>query len=281
MLNVIFALIALYFAVIAVLVTLFAFPAIRQKVWQRADVALQAGVTRAASGGHRLLTDLVAMAGGARRFCSTRMRQARRNRRLVFAALTVLLAPSLFVFLGHRPALFDFQGFERAPDQQIETLLNGEQLVPPPPLPPEMFATREVELVKPDIVHASRNWDLLKPDFRQRLLVVFKLMRERHGYDMVLIEGYRSPERQAQLFAQGQQVTQAGANMSFHQYGLAADVAFLRDGKIVISESDAWAMSGYELYGEVAEQVGLTWGGRWKMRDFGHAELRRGGVLGS
>jgi peptidoglycan L-alanyl-D-glutamate endopeptidase CwlK len=33
------------------------------------------------------------------------------------------------------------------------------------------------------------------------------------------------------------------------------------------------------LYGEVAESVGLTWGGRWKMMDFGHTELRLPGVL--
>jgi peptidoglycan L-alanyl-D-glutamate endopeptidase CwlK len=105
-------------------------------------------------------------------------------------------------------------------------------------------------------------------------------MEERHGYRMALIEGYRSPERQARLFEQGSHVTQARANMSYHQHGLAADLAFFRDGKVVISERDPWAMRGYELYGEIAEQVGLTWGGRWKMRDLGHVELRRKGVLG-
>ena len=78
----------------------------------------------------------------------------------------------------------------------------------------------------------------------------------------------------------GSHVTQARANMSYHQHGLAADLAFFRDGKVVISERDPWAMRGYELYGEIAEQVGLTWGGRWKMRDLGHVELRRKGVLG-
>ena len=135
-------------------------------------------------------------------------------------------------------------------------------------------------MVRPDVVHASRNWNLLDQAFTQRLLIVFKLMKERHGYDMVLIEGYRSPERQAKLFEQGAHVTQAGANMSYHQYGLAADSAFYRDGKVVISERDPWAMRGYQLYGEIAQQVGLTWGGNWKMQDYGHVELRRSGVLG-
>jgi peptidoglycan L-alanyl-D-glutamate endopeptidase CwlK len=60
---------------------------------------------------------------------------------------------------------------------------------------------------------------------------------------------------------------------SYHQYGLAADSAFFRDGKVVISERDPWAMRGYQLYGEIAAQVGLTWGGSWKMQDYGHVEL--------
>ncbi len=36
--------------------------------------------------------------------------------------------------------------------------------------------------------------------------------------------------------------------------------AFKRDGKVVISERDPWAMRGYQLYGEVAESVGLDLG---------------------
>uniref|UniRef100_Q47E01 Peptidase M15C domain-containing protein n=1 Tax=Dechloromonas aromatica (strain RCB) TaxID=159087 RepID=Q47E01_DECAR len=199
---------------------------------------------------------------------------------LTAAAFLLVVAPSLTALVLHSPAVFDFSDDRRVADRQIAVLLEGEQLVPPPPLPPEVFTTREVEMVRPDVVHASRNWNLLDQVFTQRLLVVFKLMKERHGYDMVLIEGYRSPERQARLYEQGAHVTQVGANMSYHQHGLAADSAFYRDGKVVISERDPWAMRGYQLYGEVAEQVGLTWGGRWKMQDYGHVELRRSGVLG-
>lgn len=166
-------------------------------------------------------------------------------------------------------------------NEQIAALLEGEQLVPPAPLPPEMFTTQEVEMLRPMIRYASREWDLLDDVYRQRLLIVFKIMKETHGYDMVLLEGYRSPERQARLAALGGHVTQAGAFRSYHQYGLAADCAFLRNGKIVISERDPWAMKGYELYGQVAASVGLTWGGAWRtLKDYGHTELRRPGVLG-
>ena len=96
---------------------------------------------------------------------------------------------------------------------------------------------------------------------------------------MALLEGYRSPSRQDELAKAGSHVTNARAFQSWHQYGLAADCAFWRDGKLVISEKDPWAMRGYQLYGEVAESLGLTWGGRWKMMDFGHTELRLRGVM--
>lgn len=197
------------------------------------------------------------------------------------AAMTLVVAPSLVALGARGPALFDFAELNGAGGRQVTQLLEGEQLVPPMPLPPEVFSTREVEMVRPDIGSASRDWSLLDPEFTQRLLVVFRIMKERHGYEMVLVEGYRSSQRQEQLFAQGRQVTQAAANMSYHQYGLAADAAFLLDGRIAISERDPRVMRGYELYGEVAEQLGLSWGGNWRMQDYGHVELRRPGILGT
>lgn len=161
-------------------------------------------------------------------------------------------------------------------DERVAELLQGEMLVAPPPLPPEMFTTREVEQVRPMTATASRQWELLDEGFRNRLLMVFKVMREQHGYELVLLEGYRSPERQAALAALGPSVTQAGPLESLHQHGMAADCAFVKNGKIVISERDAWAMRGYELYGEVARSLGLTWGGDWRtLKDYGHIEWRR------
>lgn len=161
-------------------------------------------------------------------------------------------------------------------DERVAALLQGEQLVPPPPLPPEFFTTPEVAQWLPLPAHASRHWDLLEERFRQRLLLAFKLMRERHGVEMVLVEGWRSPERQAELQALGPTVTRAGPFESQHQWGLAADCAFLRQGRIVISEKDPWAMTAYAQYGEIAQELGLTWGGAWRnLRDLGHVELPR------
>jgi peptidoglycan LD-endopeptidase CwlK len=160
---------------------------------------------------------------------------------------------------------------------QVAQLLEGEHLAPPQPLPPLAFTTAEVTLVRPMLAGASRDWSLLDDGFSQRLLLVFRIMREQYGYDMALLEGYRSPQRQDQLAAAGPHVTSARAYQSYHQFGQAADCAFVRDGKLVISERDPWAMRGYRLYGETAEAVGLRWGGRWAMMDFGHVELRASG----
>lgn len=186
--------------------------------------------------------------------------------------LTVPVVLALF-FLSSR-ALPGYEELPQTSDPVILALLRGEQLMPPPPMPPEAFITPEVAAIRQDLAGASREWMLLDADFRQRLLTVFHLMAQK-GYPMALLEGYRSPERQSYLASLGPQVTNAGAYQSFHQFGLAADCAFVRNGKLVISEKDPWAMQGYRLYGELAESVGLVWGGRWKMMDFGHVELRR------
>jgi peptidoglycan L-alanyl-D-glutamate endopeptidase CwlK len=119
----------------------------------------------------------------------------------------------------------------------------------------------------------NRDWRLLDDDFARRLALVFQIMKQVHGIDMVLVEGYRSAERQDALADAGPHLTRAKGFQSYHQHGLAADCAFLRDGKLAISEQDPWTMRGYRLYGAVAESVGLRWGGRWAMQDFGHAEL--------
>ena len=199
---------------------------------------------------------------------------------LAIAAAVLLIPPTVILVTRQTVVLEDFRGDDLAESSSmVAQLLRGERLAPPPPPPPEVFTTAEVRRLRPEIVTADRKWNQIDPDLQQRVLAIYEVMRRQYGYEMVLIEGYRSPERQAELAAKGSHVTNASAYQSYHQYGLAADSAFLRDGKVVVSEKDPWAMRGYELFGETAERVGLTWGGRWKLMDFGHTELRRPGVI--
>ncbi|MCA0394764.1 MAG: M15 family metallopeptidase [Proteobacteria bacterium] len=205
-----------------------------------------------------------------------------RTRHLLAGMLLVLLLPALLVLALRRDVILE--GFDRVErpvaSARLEELLRGERLVPPPAPPPEVFLTAEVEAVRPMTASADRKWDRLDPEFTQRLLAVYRVMLEEHGYEMVLVEGYRSPERQDRLAARGQHVTRASGGRSWHQYGLAADSAFMRDGALVISERDPWAMRGYQLYGEAARQAGMVWGGDWRsIQDLMHVELRRAGVM--
>lgn len=221
----------------------------------------------------------------SRRVCgdtSHLLQQLKRHRVMLLSLLLLLALPPLLVATLHRHVMLD--GFDQFTQDDPDTavlvagLLRGEQLVPPPALPPDVFVTREVERVRPDLGSASRDWVRLDPGFRQRMLAVFRIMKERYGYDMALIEGYRSPERQNELATKGGSVTNAKAYQSYHQFGLAADCGFYRDGQLVISETDPSAMRGYQLYGQVAAAAGLVWGGQWKMMDLGHVEWHKPGA---
>ena len=147
-------------------------------------------------------------------------------------------------------------------------MLNPERLVPPPALPPALFVSSE----RPALETADRDWSRLNPRFTQPVLRILARLASR-GYTFALLEGYRSPERQEKLADLGNHVTNARAFQSKHQYGVAVDLAPVRDGKLVISERDPWAMEAYVALGEEAEKDGLTWGGRWWFKDYGHVEM--------
>ena len=225
---------------------------------------------------------------------------------ILIAGICLLSSIMLFAFTKAVAPTRVEAAYLKANDPQIYNLLNGDILSPPPPVEEalveeailaEQIAVDQTPTINSmpipktydgeendtsshayETVQIDRKWDKMHPSYKQRLLMVFKLMKERHGYEMVLLEGYRSPERQNRLSG-NTATTLAKAYQSYHQFGLAADVAFKRNGKVVISERDPWAWKGYQLYGETAEQVGLTWGGRWtRIHDYGHTEFRMPGL---
>jgi peptidoglycan L-alanyl-D-glutamate endopeptidase CwlK len=270
----------LFFVLTCFCAWLLLFPAGREVVVQSLGL-LGIRMGRRLRGGYR---QGVQQAAGLGREAGGRVHRVlsflKRRYLLLLAAMVLLTVPPLLaLMLSGRSMLSGYDSDTHAINDQIAGLLQGEQLTAPTPPPPLVFTTAEVTLVRPMLDSANRNWQLLDPAFAQRLLLVFRIMKERHGYDMAILEGYRSPERQNTLAAAGPSVTNAKAFQSYHQFGLAADCAFLRDGKLVISEKDPWAMRGYQLYGVAAEAAGLTWGGRWTMMDFGHTELRVPGTV--
>jgi peptidoglycan L-alanyl-D-glutamate endopeptidase CwlK len=266
----------LYFVLACSLIGLAIFPAGRHAVWRSLCQLRHWSAHRL-----RWATLVGTAVNDVQRWPRRVLKFIRRHKGLTSLGVATILFPPLLAWtFGARSSLPGFEASEPVSNALVASLLKGEQLVPPVPLPPMVFTTQEVLLVRPMLADASRNWGLLHAEFGQRLLLAFKIMKEQHGYDMALLEGYRSPARQDMLANQGSHVSNARAFQSYHQYGLAADCAFLKDGKLVISEKDPWAMQGYRLYGQVAESIGLTWGGRWTMMDFGHTELRLKGIVG-
>lgn len=266
-----------YFLVVVAVAAIILLPNVRASVVQSVSLAARSATGSGCRVWRGVGCALVRWGQAVNRTLAGCLAYLRSHRLLWLGGCAALVLPVLLgVLLGQHNLAF-FEDASRKPDARVALLLQGEMLVPPPPLPPEAFATPEVEIARPLLREASRKWELLDAEFTRRLLLVYKIMREQHGYEMVLLEGYRSPERQNKLAAMGNAVTRADANRSYHQYGLAADNAFLRDGRVVISEKDPWAMEGYRLYGEEAEALGLVWGGRWSFRDYGHVEYRKPG----
>lgn len=275
---------AVFFLITVLLAWLAVFPAARDGVlagvdrWRARMTALagrwQGSAGARASGSSR------ALRGG-----SARLGEMLRRRRWLLAATAaaLLLPPLLILQFGRQVMWEDFGGGAGfATDSHVVELLRGERLAPPPDLPPAVFLAAEASqmrgaavLAPREISTADRKWARISPDFQQRVLAIYRVMREVHGYEMVLVEGYRSPERQAQLAAKGGAVTRAGAGQSCHQYGLAVDSALYRDGKLQWDMEDPWTRRGYFLYGELAVEAGLEWGGNWRsIKDYVHLELK-------
>lgn len=113
-------------------------------------------------------------------------------------------------------------------------------------------------------------------DFADR--VKDTLVRARQeGMAMQMDLVYRTFAHQDQLYAQGrtepgQRVTGARGGQSWHNYGLGADVVFSTP-----QGQPSWPENGnWTRYGEIAEDQGLTWGGRWRSPDRPHVEYHPG-----
>lgn len=102
------------------------------------------------------------------------------------------------------------------------------------------------------------------------------------GSPIFATEGMRTKERQAYLYALGRTitglyadgrrikiVTHAEPGESMHETGRAIDFAFERP-----KGQDIWKGPWFKI-GELAEELGLEWGGRWvgRKQDMPHLQL--------
>jgi len=117
----------------------------------------------------------------------------------------------------------------------------------------------------------------LNPEFDAKLQLFEKKLAA-NGIKVILTCGYRSIEEQNGLYAigrtkPGKKVTNARGGDSWHNYGLAADYAFVINGKV--TWNGPWA-----TFGKIVRECGLEWGGDFKtILDRPHVQWTRGKTL--
>lgn len=115
----------------------------------------------------------------------------------------------------------------------------------------------------PQHIPRSASLDALHPTFRERLERGITLARA-EGLPVHIFETTRTPERQNWLYGSGRTypgkiITKASAWSSFHQYAVAADLAFDADIKTPKIE---WTWDGnWKRLGEILMAQGLEWFG--------------------
>lgn len=113
----------------------------------------------------------------------------------------------------------------------------------------------------------------------QELYYLFEDKMAEAGIPFMVTSTYRSPEEQANLYAQGR--TKPGKIVTWvkhskHNDRKAFDIAILKMGvpvwdvKISVDGDD---IPDYEEAGQIGMEIGLTWGGSWKKKDYCHFEL--------
>lgn len=116
--------------------------------------------------------------------------------------------------------------------------------------------------------------DTLEPEIRPMVAELLLKAYAATGYEWVVTSGRRTMEQQRSLYAHGRTatgpiVTKAPPGSSAHNYGLAADLAPMKDGKI-------WwdaPRSVWDGMGAEAVKLGLMWGGNFKsILDLPHVE---------
>jgi peptidoglycan LD-endopeptidase CwlK len=141
----------------------------------------------------------------------------------------------------------------------------------PPPTP---FSPELEELVRRSRPKLTGLRPEIQPLIEGLLVAAFE-----QGIALIVTDGFRSVAEQDRLFAQGRTapgpiVTGARGGSSWHNYGLAADVALLVNGR------PTWPndLALWSRIGALGKALGLRWGGDFPTPDRPHFELRLPGV---
>lgn len=117
----------------------------------------------------------------------------------------------------------------------------------------------------------------LQPKFRSDINWMLGILHHRFPNDIIAIVcAYRSPEEQDRILKEkGNKATLLKGGQSKHQHGLAVDIYFMEPWDFHKKFKIAPYDFRYKEMGEIAEQIGLIWGGRWLTPfDPGHIESK-------
>lgn len=121
---------------------------------------------------------------------------------------------------------------------------------------------------------SSRSIEDLHPLFRPKALE-FMAMAKAVDLDVLVYCTMRSAAEQNELYAQGRAkpgkiVTNAKGFSSAHNYGLAFDGVPMIHGKPAWDDHEHW-----EMYGHIADSIGLEWAGHWPtFKEMPHVQMR-------
>jgi len=118
----------------------------------------------------------------------------------------------------------------------------------------------------------------LHPSLRAKASQFVNAVEKRLGKRIKVTDGLRTFAEQNKLYAQGRttagkKVTNAKGGQSYHNYGLAFDCYFTKNGSVDFSKPISPEVA------KIGEEFGLEWGGSWQsFKDFPHFQLTKGKV---
>mgnify|MGYP003385398970 CR=1 FL=1 len=123
----------------------------------------------------------------------------------------------------------------------------------------------------------ARDLGFLHPVMRGHVVMFLARYKQLTGYDLLVVCTTRSYADQASAQKAGK--SNAAPGLSWHQWGLAADLVPMVHGKPLWTTHDATGtmLSEWTIFGTTAVECGLDWSGNWKsFVEYGHVQFTGG-----
>ena len=123
----------------------------------------------------------------------------------------------------------------------------------------------------------SRDLGSLHPVMRGHLIMFLASYKNTTGHDLLVTCTTRSYIQQLAAYNSGK--SKAAPGLSWHQWGLAADLVPMVDGKPLWTTHDETGtmLAEWSAFGTISVECGLEWSGNWKsFVEYGHVQYTGG-----